>query len=629
MMKKAVVVDTSKSAQALLKPVPLGAVRVGDGFWHNWQKVMREVMLPEQYRQLEETDRLNNFRRVVGKSPKPYQMPFFNDTDVYKWLEAAAYTLATHPNEDLDRRVDETIALVAEAQDADGYLDTYYALERASERWSNLTVTHELYCAGHLIQAAVAHHRATGKDSLLKVARRFADLICATLGPAESGRRPGTDGHPEIEMAMVELGRATADPKYIRQAAYFIDARGYGLVGGDEYHQDHKPFRQFTRMYGHAVRALYLNAGAADVYLENGDTSLRKALDAMWWNMTRRQMYLTGGQGPHFRGEAYGNDYQLPNERAYAETCAAIAAVQWAWRMLAADGDPAYADLIETTLYNGFLAGASLDGKEYFYMNPLASDGSYHRTPWFSCACCPPNVARILASLPGYWYSTSPGEVWVHQYATNQAELIVGVGNPVTFTQQTQYPWEGKVRLEVKGEGRFAVNLRIPGWATGAGCSVNGKETDQPAAAGAYLRLERAWKPGDLVELNLPLRVRRMVSHPYAAENHQRVALMRGPLVYCLEAADNPGFDLRDVALSKDAPLSVEYVPNLLGGVSLIRGHGQVLSHDPSWLDALYLEEGAAAGGKVGQVVPIQAIPYYAWANRQPGQMQVWLRGSE
>ncbi|MGH2604392.1 MAG: glycoside hydrolase family 127 protein, partial [Dehalococcoidia bacterium] len=372
---------------------------------------------------LEATGRIDNFRRAAGQQDGPFQGLYFNDSDVYKWLEAASWSLATDPDPELERLVDETIAAVAAAQQPDGYLDTYYILGDEAGRWTELVRTHELYCAGHLFQAAVAHHRATGKCSLLDVARRFADYICDVLGPAEDGKRPGTDGHEEIELAMVELARETGERRYLEQARYFLDARGYGLAGGDEYHQDHKPFRELDAMVGHAVRAVYLNAGAADIYAETGEPALLAALERLWRNMTTRRIYVSGGIGSRYEGEAFGRDFELPNARAYTETCAAIGSVMWAWRMLLLTGEARFADLMEQTLYNAVLPGVSLDGQFYYYQNPLEDDGHHRRQPWFHCACCPPNVARLLSSLPGYVYTVTDDEVWVHLYAEGAATL--------------------------------------------------------------------------------------------------------------------------------------------------------------------------------------------------------------
>ncbi|HJQ29854.1 MAG TPA: beta-L-arabinofuranosidase domain-containing protein, partial [Rubrobacter sp.] len=407
-----VVVDTSRSSYARLRPLPLTDVQLSDHFWEPRRRVNREKTLPSQFEHIEETGRLDNFRRASGKIEAPFRGLYFNDSDVYKWLEAASWSLARDPDSELARMVDAAITEVEDAQQPDGYLNTYFTFERASERWTDFDL-HEMYCAGHLFQAAVAHFYATGSERLLRVAVRFADHICDVFGPEEQGKRLAVDGHEEIEMALVELFRATGNRRYLEQAKFFIDARGRGTLGDPygrfdpSYSQDHKPLREQDEVVGHAVRALYLYSGAADVYAEIGDAALLAALERLWHNMTTRRMYVTGGLGSRYEGEAFGGDYELPNERAYTETCAAIGSAMWNWRMLMLGGDARYADLIEHTLYNAVLPGISLDGGHYFYQNPLAADGTHRRRPWFGCACCPPNVARLLASLPGYFYGAS------------------------------------------------------------------------------------------------------------------------------------------------------------------------------------------------------------------------------
>lgn len=637
-----VVVDTTQSPHAHLKPVPLTAVSIDDGFWAPRRYLLRAATLPSQYRLLEETGRLDNFRRVSGRVDKPFQGYFFNDSDVYKWIEAAAWTLATDPEPDLASMVDATIDEIAAAQQPDGYLNTYYAPERAGERWSNLKDMHELYCAGHLFQAAVAHHRATGSDRLLMIARRVADNICAVFGPSEEAEAPlvgrpkraGTCGHPEIEMGLVELARATGVNEYLAQAQYFLDVRGRGVIGGSAYHQDHRPFREFERMVGHAVRAVYLNGGAADLYAESGEAAILASLARQWQNLTTKQMYVSGGIGSRYQGEAFGDDYELPNARAYTETCAAIGLIMWAWRMLSLEGDARYADVLERALYNGFLAGLSLDGQHYFYVNPLANDpeatlrdGTRGRQPWFNCACCPSNIARLLASLPGYVYSLADDTIWCHLYIAGQAGLSLASASSVRLMQATDYPWDGDVAIRVDGQGEFALRLRIPGWCdAGASVSVNGQAVALPLQPGSYAELRRAWRPGDTVRLRLPMPIRRVQSHPYAQENSGRVALMRGPLLYCVEGVDLPGADLRDLVLPAAAVLDIVPQAKMLGGMVTLRGMGQVAPPDDGWKDHLYRTAGVRTGEQANRTAEIVAIPYYAWANRTPGSMRVWLR---
>ncbi len=620
------VVNTSRSPHARLRPVSLTEVTLSDGFWAPRLRLNREVTLPAQHRILEETGRIDNFRRASGKKAIEFQGFFFNDSDVYKWLEAVAWSLAREDDPALTRLMEAVIDEVAAAQQPDGYLNTFFVLDKAAERWTNLFAMHELYCAGHLIQAAVAHHRVTGSNRLLEIARRFADLICDTFGPPELGKQPGTCGHPEIEMALIELARETGEARYREQAQYFIDVRGQGLLGKADYCQDHRPFRKLRAMAGHAVRAVYLNAGATDLYIETGETALGEALNALWHNMTTRRLYITGGIGARHSGESFGNDYELPNEKAYAETCAAIASVMWNWRMLQVSGDACYADLMEITLYNGVLAGISLDGMSYFYVNPLADGGLHRRQPWYECACCPTNIVRILSTLPAYLYSVSEAEVWVHLYVAGRADLRLPDGRTIELMQHTQYPWEGDVTLEVTGEGTFSVLMRIPAWCEdGAMLTVNGQPIEGDLIPGAYAEIRRAWQPGDTVHLALPMPVRCMECIPHVADNVGRVALMRGPLVYCVEGVDHPGADLDSLVLLPEAGFAHVFQPDLLGGVVIVQGYAGIAPPDEPWGDRLYRRVDPAPS-QLQPTIRLTAIPYYAWANREPGPMRVWLR---
>ncbi|MBN1260039.1 MAG: glycoside hydrolase family 127 protein [Anaerolineae bacterium] len=620
-MTRPVLVDTTTSSHARLRPVPLDAVTLHDGFWAARLRQNREVILPSQFPILEETGRLDNFRRAAGRVAKPFQGYYYNDSDVYKWLEGAIWALATGDNPELAQQVETVVGLIVDAQAPDGYLNTYYTFERADQRWSNLRDKHELYCAGHLIQAAAAHKRVTGSDRLLDVARRFADLICETFGP----ERPGTSGHPEIEMALVELARVTGDARYLEQAAYFVAARGHDVIGGRAYHVDHAPFREMTRLTGHAVRAVYLCAGVADLVAETGDAGLQETLERLWDQMAAYQVYVTGGIGARHSGEAFGADYELPNARAYAETCAGIALVMWAWRMLALTGDAVYADMLERALYNAALPGISLDGFSYFYDNAFQDDGSRRRRSWYSCACCPTNIVRLLATAPAYLYATSETAIWVHGYAAGEVRLALPSVGAATLTQHTRYPWDGEVTLMVAGEGAFEVRLRIPGWCTGdAALEVNGAPWPGDLTPGTYVTLQRVWQPGDRIDLQLPMPVVAVAAHPYVLEDTGRVALMRGPLVYALEGVDHPGVDLRDVAVAQET-FEATHAPDLLGGVTVLHGTGVVVPPAAAWSDRLY-RPATPEPAPTGRPVDILAIPYYAWANRAPGQLQVWIK---
>jgi DUF1680 family protein len=623
-------VDTARSPHVRLRPVPLDAVDLADDFWEPRRRINREITLPSQYRYLEDTGRLDNFRRASGKIRGEYQGIYFNDSDVYKWLEAAAWTLAEGPDPDLEQMVDIAMTEIEDAQQPDGYLNTYFTFERAAERWTNFDL-HEMYCAGHLFQAAVAHFRATGSERLLDVATRFADHICDTFGP-DAGKRQAVDGHEEVEMALVELFRVTGEKRYLEGARYFVDARGHGLLGkpygihDPSYSQDHKPLRYQGEVVGHAVRAMYLYSGAADVHAETGEPELIAALGRLWRNMTTRRMYVSGGLGSRYEGEAFGKDFELPNERAYAETCAAIGSVMWNWRMLLLEGEARYADLIEHTLYNAVLPGLSLDGQNYFYQNPLADDGSHRRRPWFGCACCPPNVARLLASLPGYFYSSSEGAVWVHLYAEGAATVELDGNRTVRLRQRTRYPWDGRVEIDVEAEGEFALMLRVPVWCEeGAAIEVNGESVDAELSPGSYANLRRTWRLGDTINLHLPMPVRRVECHPYVAENTGRVALVRGPLLYCSEQTDNPRVDLRDLLLESKEP-AVRFEPDLLGGVAVVQGEARSAAPGEGWEDRLYRTVRPREGHKGTVATRVTVVPYYAWANREPGTMRVWLK---
>lgn len=619
------VIDTSRSPRTRLRPVPLDRVRLEDDFWAPRRAIVRDVTLPAQFRLLDETGRLDNFRKAAGRLGGRHEGFYFNDSDVYKWLEATSWMLATDDDPALAKLVDQTIELVGAAQQPDGYLDTFYSIDNLDACWSELERTHELYCAGHLFQAAVAHHRATGKTSLLAIATRFADLICDTFGPGKP--LSGTGGHPEVELALVELARDTGDERYLRQAAYFLDVRGQGYAGGDEYHQDHRAFRELDALVGHAVRALYLCAGAADIYAETGEPELLATLERLWSNLVSRRIYLTGGVGSRHEGEAFGDDFELPNERAYTETCAAIALFMWGWRMLQIRGEARYADLMETVLYNAILPGISLDGLGYFYVNPLAASEMHRRQPWFECACCPPNIARLIASLPGYLYSHSEDEIWIHQFTGSSVELPLMGGRLIRLRQRSRYPWDGEITVTVETAGTFTLNIRIPGWCDlSARLQVNDEPYAGEITPGHYLTLRRSWQPGDRVNLSLPMPVRRIEAHPDVLENAGRVALARGPLVYCLEALDQPGSDPNDVALPFASPIEAVERPDLLGGIVTLEANALSDPPDPSWSDRLYRTARAKQPEGALETVRLRAIPYFAWANRHPGRMQVWIR---
>ena len=614
------VVDTSQSPHAKLTQVSPASVSLSDPFWEPRMAMNRTNTLYGQYDQIEKTGRLDNFRRASGKrTDLDFQGIYFNDSDVYKWLEGAVWSLATHPDPELAKMAETAITEITAAQGADGYLDTYYMFDKAGERWSDLKEKHEMYCAGHFIQSAVANLRATGDDRLLHVAVKLADHICDTFGP---DKRAGACGHQEIEMAMVELYRATGDERYLRQAEFFIDVRGRkpAVLGGSAYVQDHAPYASLDENVGHAVRMLYMNAGAADIVLETGDPALLAAQKRLWDDLTQRKMYITGGTGARHEGEAFGDAYELPS-RAYAETCASIALVMWAARLLALTADAKYADVLERALYNGVLSGLSLTGDSYFYENPLADRGKHRRSEWFGCACCPPNIARLLAELPGYAFSTSADGLYVNLYAAGTLETEVA-GHLISMQTRTQYPWDGAVemKLALGAPALFGLHLRIPDWCEGASLVVNGEPVGNPAP-GRYAEVSRTWSDGDTVALYLPMAVRAWEAHPHVESAIGRMAITRGPLVYCLEAADNPGIDVWDVIVPQDAKWEATFEADLLGGVVKLTTNALVQDVG-SWSGKLY----ARPSGKLpGNSAIVKAIPYYAWANREAGPMSVWV----
>ena len=595
--------DLRRSPHARLRPLPLTAFHVSPGFWHERLAVVRTVTLPSQYEQLERTGRIDHFRRASGRKQIPeFTGKYYDDSDVYKWLEAASYALALEPDPQLSSLVERVVDEIAAAQTPDGYLNTYFTFERAAERWDNLPRMHQLYCAGHLVQAAVAHSRATDGTRLLGVATRFADLICDTFTP----EHPGTDGHEEIELALVELFRLTGRRRYLDQAIFFLDQRGQTppVLDGSTYLQDHLPVREQREIVGHAVRATYLAIGMADTYAESGDARMWEATRALWESAFERKAYVTGGLGASWKGEAFGADHELPNETAYAETCAAIGGFLWNWRMLhlepASSKLTRYADWMETALYNGIVAGLSRDGTHYYYQNPLANDGSHRRTEWFATACCPPNIARLMMSLPGFVASLSDGGFWLHHYLPGELRLRLGALE-VAARIETDYPWDGRVRLRLTHVSRDGVpatlHLRIPGWCESATIHVNGVPQDVPVPPGSYAEVTRPWRTGDEAELRLALAPRRVYSPPEVTANAARVALARGPLVYCFEGVDNPGIDLATVTLARDTAVTAQ---------------------PPT--------DGPAEPMTTLRAGSLTAVPYYAWANRQPGQMHVWLR---
>ena len=617
-------------------PLPFTAVSIDDEFWAPRLRVNREHTIPTEYRQCRDTGRIDAFRLdwKPGSEPVPH---IFWDSDVAKWIEAASYSLATHPDPELRALLDEVITLIASAQQPDGYLNTHFSVVEPEKRWTNLRDKHELYCAGHLIEAAVAHYQATGKRSLLEVLCRYADHIDRTFGP-RPGQKRGYPGHEEIELALVKLFQATGERRYLELSKYFIDERGQqphyydleAVARGDDprdyrfktyaYLQAHLPVREQTEVVGHAVRAMYLYSAMTDLARETDDQSLLAVCERLWQNLCLQNMYITGGIGPEAANEGFTSNYDLPNETAYAETCAAIGLVFWNQRLLQLACDSRYADVLERALYNGVLSGVSLDGEKFFYENPLASQGGHHRQAWFDCACCPPNLARLFASLGQYIYAQNDHEIVVHLYIQGSASFQIA-GQNVRLRQQTRYPWEGSVmfHLDMEQPTSFGLRLRIPGWCHSAKLSVNGEPIElAPRMECGYVKLERLWHPSDRVQLDLDMPVEQVYAHPDVRQDSGQIALQRGPLVYCLEAADH-SVPLQRIVMPREATLSSHFEASLLGGVTVITGEG-LAADTTGWENALYRKQGPDL-----KPCALTAIPYYAWDNRQAGQMRVWL----
>jgi DUF1680 family protein len=618
-------------------PVPWKAVNIDDSFWAPHLHFNREQTLPRIYQMCKETGRIDALRLSwkPGMEAAPH---IFWDSDVAKWLEAASYSLATHPDPTLEERVDEVIRLLVAAQQPDGYLNSHFTVVEPEKRWTNLRDWHELYCAGHLIEAAVAHFQATGKRVLLDVMCRYADYIDSVFGSAP-GKKRGYPGHEEIELALVKLYQVTGEKRYLQLSEYFVNERGRQphyydrearLRGEDpaafwaksyEYNQAHLPVREQHEVVGHAVRAMYLYSAMADLARELGDQSLFDADQRLWDHLCTKRLYITGGLGTSERNEGFTTDYDLPNETAYTETCASIGFVFWNCRMLQLDCNARYADMLERALYNGVLNGVSLDGERFFYENPLVSLGTHHRQHWFECACCPPNIARLLASLGQFIYATSETDLAVHLYLSSSAQMTIG-GHRLTVRQETTYPWTGTIslRLGMDEPSTFGVRLRLPGWCRHAQLSVNGEAFDIAAhLEEGYVRVEREWKADDRVELELAMPVVRMYAHPNVHQDAGCVALQRGPLVYCLEEADN-NLPLHLIAVPKSTELASHFEPDMLGGVTVVNGN-VLLEENADWTGTLYRSWPALLHASA-----ITAIPYYAWDNRQSGEMLVWLR---
>ena len=641
---------------AQIQEVPFTQVHLSDAFWSPRIETNRTVSIPSAFRECEKSGRFDNFALAsqnngnLTTTVKEHRGDFsFDDTDPYKVIEGASYSLAVHYDRRLDQYLDSVISLIAKAQEPDGYLTTCvtnkcYRLSGwwGRSKWEKIN-SHELYNSGHLIESAVAHFRATGKRNFLDVAIKNADLVCKTFGPAEGQiHRPG--GHPIIEMALCKLYKVTGDKKYLEGARYFVEETGRCTDGHhpSEYSQDHKPILTQDEIVGHAVRAGYLYSGVADVAALTGDRAYQEALQRIWENMSSKKLFITGGIGSRPQGEGFGPNYELNSHTAYCETCAAIANVYWNYRMVLATGESKYMDVCERELYNNVLSGVSLSGDRFFYDNPLESDGEHERQRWFGCACCPGNVTRFVASVPGYIYAFDKGSkgqpaIYVNLYVQGTAKI-----GKVELEQQTDYPWDGKVRIKVKkGAGKFALKLRVPSWLKASptsnnlyaylddapeySVSVNGKAVESTNAVansklstlnsklaeGGYITIDRKWKAGDVVELDMPMSVRRIVANDNAEDLRGKVALERGPVVFCLEAQDQQDSVVFNKYILDSTPVSAHFEPDLLGGVMVLDGKAKELGQDGEVRD-----------------VSFRAIPYSTWNNRGPQQMEVWVANS-
>lgn len=618
-----------------ITPVPFTSVKVTDNFWGQRLRASREVTIPLAFSKCEETGRYENFVKAAHPSSE-YKVEgySFDDTDVYKTIEGASYSMQTYPDKRLDRYIDSVLTIVASAQEADGYLYTARTMNpqhphewAGSSRWEKVEdLSHEFYNLGHMVEGAVAHYQATGKRSFLDIAIRYADCVEKAIGD-KPGQLVRVPGHQIAEMALCKLYLATGRKKYLDLAKFFLDKRGY-TERRDAYSQAHKPVLEQDEAVGHAVRAAYMYSGMADVAALTGDTGYIHAIDRIWDNVVTKKLYITGGIGATNNGEAFGENYELPNMSAYCETCAAIGNVYWNYRLFLLHGESKYYDVLERTLYNGLISGVSLDGGGFFYPNPLESVGQHQRRPWFGCACCPSNICRFIPSLPGYVYAVHDKDVYVNLFMSNTSELNVD-GKHLKLAQTTGYPWNGDIRLEVtpKGKQDFTLKIRVPGWVKGEvapsnlyafsdrkqlgySVKVNGEPVESDLDKG-YFSVSRQWKKGDVVEVHFDMEPRTVKANTKVVADRGRVAVERGPVVYCAEWPDND-FSVLSVLMNQKPEFTVEHKPDLLYGIDEIKTTAQALSYDEN-------------GRLAAKDVTLTLIPYYAWAHRGAGEMAVWL----
>lgn len=601
--------NTSHSTYRLphqrLAHVPFTQVSIEDRFWTARMKASQKTTLTACLTQCEQTGRISNFAKAAGLTDGEFEGIFYNDSDVYKVLEGIAYSLMNEPDAELEAQADRVIEFIAAAQKEDGYLQTYFTLAEPDKKWTDMN-KHEEYCAGHLIEAAIAYQQATGKRKLLDVAIKLADHIESLFGP---DKRHWVPGHQEIELSLVKLYLETKEERYWKLAYWFLEERGHGHgVGyswdradwGAAYSQDHMPVRDMSSVTGHAVRAVYMYAGMADVAALTGDEGYLAALDRLWDNVVNKNMYITGGIGPSKHNEGFTEDYDLPNQSAYCETCASVAMILWNHRMNLLHGDSKYADIVEREIYNGALAGVSLTGDKFFYVNPLETDGTHHRVEWYNCSCCPTQIARFIPSIGNYVYALNEGQIMINQYIAGTGSLHV-VNDVVKLKQVTNFPWDGRVtiRVEETGDTAYDMLLRIPGWCRNFTLRVGGEVLVRPSMQNGYVKLSRTWKAGEEIELSFEMPVQKVYANPLVKENAGKVALQRGPIVYCMEEMDNAEYDL--TVVSPDTRFQAVFDPELLEGVVTLYGVGS------------------------DNTDSFQAVPYFAWDNREQGKMRVWL----
>lgn len=629
-----IIIGHAQEKHSPMQAVNFSKVEINDHFWAPRIHTVSTVTIPVCIEQTEvKTSRIRNFEKVARKAGEKHEGIYYDDSDVYKALEAMAYSLKNQPNQALEDKADEWIDKIAAAQLPDGYLNTYFTLNGLDKRWTDMDM-HEDYCAGHLIEAAIAYYNTTGKRKLLDVAIRFANHIDSIL---RQQNRQWVSGHQEIELALVKLYHTTQNARYLQLADWFLQQRGRGYGKGQTWDkwkdparcQDAVPLVDQKEITGHAVRAMYLYTGAADVGAATQNTGYMQAMNRVWQDVVYRNMYITGGIGSTAKNEGFSQDYDLPNASAYCETCASVGMVFWNQRMNLLTGEAKYIDVLERSLYNGALDGLSLSGDRFFYGNPLASYGGYGRSEWFGTACCPSNIARLVESLGNYVYAQSDRAIWINLFVGSQTKVALAKGT-VELAQQTDYPWQGDVQLTINPEKNqsFPLHIRIPGWAQGEPVpgntyrflspqkdeikiSINGEAVPYTIEKG-YAVLKRTWKKGDLVRLHLPMDVKKMVASTQVKANKNRIALQRGPLVYCVEQADNPKHVLNFI-VPEQAKFTATYQPNLLGGVVTLQGKLPVISPTTDGQSVQISDQS------------ITAIPYFSWANRGNGEMQVWL----